>query len=283
MRSQSAKSTTISASEYLDRQRAHTDGYFATGPRPHSVSSDVFTRYIFEWRIRSAIECLQKGGARLGADSSFLTLCAAEGHEGSVLCDLGFRNVTVSDISPVALGVALNRDSRLRGQVLSAENLGLPEAAFDVVFVQDGLHHLRNPVLGFTEMLRVCARAAVFLEPHDSFLGRTIGTRWEKNGDAVNYVFRWSRKLVDDIACSYLGEDRFDNLSFSFWHHTPRYAQLGRYLGGKRLALATIRTLKFVFDQALAQFGNQFCGIILKKPVSDTAKVSRASSPFRSH
>jgi len=277
--SQSANSITVSGSEYLERQRSHTDAYFAGGPRPHSVSDDAFTQYIFEWRIRSAIDRLQKRDASLGPDSSFLILCAAEGHEGSVLCDLGFRNVTVSDISPVALRVALNRDPRLRGQVLLAEELDLPAAAFDVVFVQDGLHHLRNPVQGFTEMLRVCARAAIFLEPHDCWLGRTIGTQWERNGDAVNYVFRWSRKLVDDIACSYLGQDRFRNLSFSFWHHTSRYAQLGKYLGGKRLALGTLRSLKFLLDHTLSQFGNQFCGIILRKPLPDMRNPS--SDNFR--
>ena len=265
---------TISASQYLDRQRAHSDVYFASGPRPHTVSVDEFTRYVFEWRIRSAIERLQEAGACLGQDSSFLVLCAAEGHEGSVLCDLGFRNVTVSDISPVAVRIAVERDSRLRGQVLLAENLDVPEGAYDVVFVQDGLHHLRNPVQGFTEMLRVSAQAAIFLEPHDSLVGRTIGRQWERNGGAVNYVFRWSKKLVDDVASSYLGEDRSENLSFSFWHHTPCYAQLGRHLGGKRLALATIRTLKFVLDHTLGQFGNQFCGIILKKAVSGMAHRS---------
>jgi SAM-dependent methyltransferase len=273
LRSQSANSTTVSSSEYLERQRSHTDAYFAGGPRLHSVSDDAFTRYIFEWRIRIAIDRLQKRGASLGPDSRFLILCAAEGHEGSVLCDLGFRNVTVSDISPVALRVALHRDPRLRGQVLLAEELDLPAVAFDIVLVQDGLHHLRSPVQGFTEMLRVCAHAAIFLEPHDSWVGRTIGTKWERNGDAVNYVFRWSRSLVENIASSYLGQDRFQNLSFSFWHHTPRYAQLGKYLGGERLAIAAVRSLKFVLDHTL-QFGNQFCGIILKKPMPHVTNLS---------
>jgi SAM-dependent methyltransferase len=255
----------MSVSEHLEQQRSHTDAYLSRGPRPHTFSTDPFTRYIFEWRAVTAIRRLQEYVGGLDRDTSFLVLCAAEGHEGSILCNLGFHKVTVSDISPVALQWAAKRDPRLRTQLLLAEKLDLPDRAFDVVFVQDGLHHLRSPIQGFTEMLRVSRCAAIFLEPHDSLVGRTIGTKWERNADAVNYVFRWSRRLVEGVASSFMGPNSFENLSFSFWHHTAQFARLGKLLGGRTLATVAFRSLKFTLDVTLRPFGNQFCGMVVKK------------------
>jgi SAM-dependent methyltransferase len=219
---------------------------------------------VTDWRINTAINHLEACAGQLDRNVAFLVLCAAEAREASVLCDRGFTNVTVSDISSVALEIALKRDPRLRGQVLSAECLEVADASFDVVFVQDGLHHLRSPIQGFTEMLRVARIAAIFLEPHDSFVGRVLGTKWERNGDAVNYVFRWSKKLVGDVASSYLGDGQFQNASFSFWHHNPVLARLGTTLGGGSGAIALLRGLKFLFNSALSRQGNQFCGMVVR-------------------
>ena len=135
----------------------------------------------------------------------------------------------------------------------------------DVTVVQDGLHHLQNPVHAFTEMLRISSVGVMFFEPHDSLVGRLIGTRWERHGNAVNYVFRWTRRLVEDVASSYLGEHSFVNLSFGFWHHNVVLERLARPLG-RKLGLAVVRGFKGSFDRVLAAAGNQFCGLVLKKP-----------------
>jgi SAM-dependent methyltransferase len=251
--------------EHIDKQRSYTDLYFQSGPRSHTVTNDPLVRYVTDWRINAAIDHLEACAGELDRNVAFLVLCAAEAREASVLCDRGFTNVTVSDISSVALEIALKRDPRLRGQVLSAECLELANESFDVVFVQDGLHHLRSPIQGFTEMMRVARVAAIFLEPHDSWIGRMLGTKWEHNGDAVNYVFRWSKKLVGDVASSYLGDGQFKNASFPFWHHNPILARLGTMLGGGRGAIALLRGLKFSLNSALSRQGNQFCGMVVKK------------------
>jgi ubiquinone/menaquinone biosynthesis C-methylase UbiE len=210
--------------------------------------------YVTDWRIREAMK-------RLNApkSSSILVLCCAEAHEASIICNIGFSNVTISDISPVALDVALKLDNRLSGLILDAGNIDLPDNSFDVVVLQDGLHHLQNPVGGMLEMLRVAKRAIVFLEPHDSIIGKLFGTVWENNDGAINYVFRWSRKLVQDVASSYFSHDRFTNLSFSFCHHNLVYDRYLRFLGVSGLA-----ALKATLDFFFGRFGNQFCGIVVK-------------------
>jgi SAM-dependent methyltransferase len=251
---------------HSERQRRHADRCYGSGGRSHVTSRDEILRYLTRWRLTEALRRLRQAApGRFDARSRILVLCAGEGLEGSILCDLGLEHVTVSDISPVGVAAATSRDPRLAGRVLDAERTGLEAGSFDVVLVQDGLHHLQSPAAGFTEMIRVCGLATILLEPHDSWVGRRFGTRWERNDEAVTYVFRWNRRLVDDLASSYLGPDAFENLSFSFWHHNVVLANLGRRMGGGAVALGAVKALKRGLDAAASGMGNQFCGIVLKR------------------
>jgi ubiquinone/menaquinone biosynthesis C-methylase UbiE len=250
---------------HLEKQKVQSEKVYSCGSRSHVLSKDVTTRYIVSWRIKESIKRLMSASKGfLNCDSNILVLCSGEGMEGSILCDMGFADVTVSDLAEQGVQAALERDSRLKGLVLNAESTELKEDSFDIVLVQDGLHHLQSPIQGFTEMLRVAKKGVIFLEPHDSLVGRMIGTKWEKNGSAINYVFRWNRKLVEQVISSYLGPDRFENLSFSFWHHNPVYAKIAQRLGSS-LGLFTVKAVKLLLDMTMGKFGNQFCGLILKR------------------
>lgn len=224
------------------------------------------TRFVTIWRLADSVQRFRRAvGARFDDDSSVLFLCAGEGAEASVCCDvLGFRNVTFSDISPIAIKTGMLRDSRLKGIVADTENTGLNASSFDLVIVQDGLHHLSNPVRGFTEMLRIARIGIIFIEPHDVLVGRLIGTRWERNGDAVNFVFRWTKNLTQQVASSYLGRDRFRNLSYSYWHHNILYSRIGTFVGQGRRGVFVVRAIKFFLDHFLPDSGNQFTCIITK-------------------
>lgn len=251
---------------HLQRQKAQHDLMFTTGSRSHFTVDDPLVLYVTHWRLRESFHRFAKAAAgRVSSKSRILVMCAGEGAEGSVLCDMGYENVTVSDISDLGVAAAIKRDARLKGLVLNAENADIEDNSFDLVVVQDGLHHLQSPVQGFTEMLRIGSVGAIFLEPHDSIVGRVIGTQWEKNGDAINYVFRWTKKLVQDVASSYLGQDSFKNLSFSFWHHNITFHRLGIKLGDGVAGVRAIRCIKFVLDTFLGKMGNQFCGLVVKR------------------
>jgi ubiquinone/menaquinone biosynthesis C-methylase UbiE len=250
---------------HLQNQKEQFENVYSGGSREHVLSEDAAIRYIVSWRIKESLRRLMSASKEfLNCDSSILVLCSGEGMEGSILCDMGFTNITVSDLAEQGVQAALSRDSRLKGMTLNAERTELKDESFDVVLVQDGLHHLSSPVQGFTEMLRVAKKGVIFLEPHDSLVGRMIGTKWEKNGDAINYVFRWDKKLVEQVISSYLGPNRFQNLSFSFWHHNPVYAKIAKRLGSS-LGLFTVKKIKWLFDMTMGKFGNQFCGLVLKR------------------
>jgi ubiquinone/menaquinone biosynthesis C-methylase UbiE len=156
--------------QHVARQKEWTEQVLAAGPRQHTVATDAMTRYLLRWRLKEAVRRLLEADKNITWSSSVLVLCAAEGYEGSVLMDMGLLDVTVSDLSEAAGGVAVQRDPRLKARALNAEETGLPALSFDIVVVQDGLHHLQRPVQGFTEMLRIASRAVIFLEPHDSLV-----------------------------------------------------------------------------------------------------------------
>lgn len=250
---------------HLQHQKDQFNQIYSKGSRQHVISRDKDIKYIVSWRVMQCIKRLliiSKGS--INFNSSILILCSGDGLEGSILSDMGYVNVTVSDISEQGVKAALERDLRLKGMVLNAEHLMLNNNAFDVVLLQDGLHHLSSPVIGFTEMLRVASKAVGFLEPHSSFVGCLIGNKWEKNGSAINYVFRWDKKLVEQVTSSFLGPEKFENHSFSFWHHNLVFAKVSKLLG-INIGLLLIRSIKFILDIFLGFFGNQFCGLIIKK------------------
>ncbi len=249
--------------QHIEKQKGATDRYFAA-KRRNPVTPLEF--YVRNWRILEATRRLLKASSgRVNHSSRVLFLCAADAFEASALCDMGFSDVTISDISAVALAAATERDPRLKNIVLDVENIDFPDGFFDLVVVEDGLHHLRNPVRGFTEMLRVSKIATLFLEPHLSLVGSVLGTQWELDDGALNYVFRWNRRLVQDVASSFLVSPSFRNLSFSFWHHNRTYERIGNKLGmTSESGCKLIATIKFVMDLLMARWGNSFCGLILR-------------------
>ena len=255
---------------HIDRQREKSDQTYSAGPRSHTTTDDPLVRFLVEWRMREAVRRLLIATGGSPASWSVLVLCAGEGHEGRVLLDVGFTDVTVSDLSPHGAEAAQKLDPRLKTAVLNAEACELDDGSYDLVVVQDGLHHLPRPVLGFTEMLRISRVGALFLEPHDSFASRRIGLTWERSGDAENYVFRWTSRLVEDIASSFLGRDKFTNLSFSFWHHNMYLAKIGSKVGGGQRAVTILRSAKVVADRSAGKYANSFCGLVLHKPARQT-------------
>ncbi|WP_083924608.1 class I SAM-dependent methyltransferase [Lamprocystis purpurea] len=250
---------------HKQQQREQHNLVFTAGSREHVLSNDPAIKYIVSWRIDESIKRLvSAANGRLTKDSSILVLCAGEGLEGSILCDLGFLDVTVSDLAEEGVRAALQRDVRLKGLVLDAEQTGLAKDSFDIVFVQDGLHHLQSPVQGLTEMLRIGRSGIVFLEGHDTLICRLSGTTWERNGTAVNYVFRWKERFLEQVASSFLGPDNFECHVFTFWHHNLVYARFLAILGSN-MGLLCVKAVKLILDSLLGRFGNQFCGIVLKR------------------
>jgi hypothetical protein len=151
---------------------------------------------------------------------------------------------------------------------LNTEQLELAAESFDLVLVQDGLHELRRPVLGLTEMLRIARRAVIVIEPHRGLVSRLLGTAWENHGSSLNYVFRWSRGRFEDVVRSYLLRTDYRVVAMRLWDHNVAMARVAIF-GSPLVPRACYGGLN-----ALARpLGNMFIGLVLKGPAPADGSV----------
>jgi SAM-dependent methyltransferase len=191
-----------------------------------------------------------------------LVVCGGVGGEGTFLRKAGFADVTVSDFSTEALQRCRRFDRSLKTLLLDAEQMDLPDSSYDIVLVQDGLHHLPRPVLGYTEMLRVARRAVVVIEPHTSLVGRLWGTEWETQGAAVNYVFRWNRTIMEQCTRSFLLSKEAVVVANRLWDHGPMINRMVSHLPG-RVRPAAARAVYSALNLA-SPAGNMMIGVVVK-------------------
>ncbi|MGA3056515.1 MAG: methyltransferase domain-containing protein [Candidatus Limnocylindrales bacterium] len=157
--------------EHKDRQAAHFDRETAAEfetTRPHGTAP------LYEWLLR---EKFRRAVAPLGRrldGATALVVCGGSGMDAEFLRECGAAVVT-SDISLGAAKRARERARRggfpLLSIVADVERLPAGDAAVDLVYVHDGLHHLEHPEKGIAEMARV-GRAVSITEP-----ARAAGTR----------------------------------------------------------------------------------------------------------
>lgn len=225
---------------------------------------DPFVRYLGDRRLRCAVGLLDRHARLDRASCRVLVVCGGVGGEATFLLDDGFADVTVSDFAENALEVCRRREPRARTLLLDAERAELADASYDLVLVQDGLHHLPRPVLGFTEMLRVTSRAAVVIEPHDGVAGRLLGREWEDHDGERNYVFRWTGRLLEQAARSYLRDDVDQVVLHRFWDHNVVVGKAARRVarGGDPLRIA--RRL-YAALAPIDRLGNMMVAVVVKR------------------
>lgn len=239
-------------------------------------TSDPVMRYLRDRRLGVAVDAINKGLGLQPPQWNALVVCGGVGGEGTYLANRGCQSVVVSDFSSQALEICARRDPRLGTKQLNAEALDLPDNSFDVVLVQDGLHELRRPVLGLTEMMRVARRAVAVIEPHQGLVARMLGTVWEQHeGDDAaeeNYVFRWNNRFLTDVARSYLLREAADVNVIRFWDHNVTIARVAKLAGGGQPGLSAAKATYGLLDGLLWWLGNAMVGVVIKKTTSSSAK-----------
>lgn len=228
-------------------------------------SRDPVVRYLRDRRLAMGTKRFLEVSGKKPSECSVLLVCGGVGGEGSYFADQGFREVTVSDFSSSALEVCKARDSRLLTRLENAEALDLDDESYDLVVVQDGLHHLPRPVLGYNEMLRVARHGVVVIEPHTGLVGEKLGTRWEHEGDAINYVFRWNHQMLEQSTRSMLLERSCYVCGMRVWDHNVAVRKLANLFGGKKLGLAVSKLTYGTLGTLLPGLGNMFIGVVVKQ------------------
>lgn len=252
--------------EELHQQRAF-EAEYAKDPSVWEFhrTQDRLTRFLRDRRLRIVMDELRNSGFfqdPAWPELSVLVVCGGVGGEGSFLANEGFRFVTVSDFSRNSIDLAKQFDPRLDTLLLDAEKMTVPDESFDLVLVQDGLHHLRRPILGLTEMLRVARRAVVVIEPHHGLVGNWLGIAWESVEDTVNHVFRWNRLILEQSTNSYLLRKDVSIKVIRFWDHHAVIGNAVRFVPTflRPFVAKGIYALLSPFNR----LGNMMVGVVLK-------------------
>jgi hypothetical protein len=263
----------VSAYDVARLQQSYEHSYSRSSARDWEFhdTADPVMRYLRDRRLGVAVNALSERTGLLPEQWTALVVCGGVGGEGTYLANRGCKSVLVSDFSAHALEICARRDPRLRTLQLNAEALDVPDNSFDVVLVQDGLHELRRPVLGLTEMLRVARRAVAVIEPHGGIVARMLGTVWEQHegddgagGSGKNYVFRWNARFLADVARSYLLDEAKDVHVIRFWDHNVTIRRVADLAGGGRRGLLAARATYGVLDGVVPWMGNAMVGIVTK-------------------
>jgi SAM-dependent methyltransferase len=162
-------------------------------------------QYLLDFKISTAWGLLNGNSCpAAGNPESVLVVCCGSGMESEMVARAGHRVVAL-DLSTDAVQRARERARRYGVSfdlvTGDAENLPFRSAAFDFVFVHDGLHHLPDAYRGVREMLRVARCAVILAEPADAALTRfsvKLGISGEYE-DAGNYVYRLDRKKLIEV------------------------------------------------------------------------------------
>jgi SAM-dependent methyltransferase len=145
------QTTGLAETALHDREAAFHDAWASD-----TKLSDILVRECFE--APTAMEnqfILQRMGDLRG--KKLLDIGAGLG-ESSVYFALQGADVTTVDISPQMVETALKLGAqfgvKLQGLVSGGEALNLPEAAYDIIYIANTIHHVQNRALLFVQMNR---------------------------------------------------------------------------------------------------------------------------------
>jgi len=236
--------------------------------RPHGTPW-LYRRLLAEKFRRSL------AGLDLPPGTAALTMCGGSGMDAEFLARAGFE-VIAADLSFEAARRAQQRALRHNLPILpvvaDAEALPFADAAVDLVYVHDGLHHLETPAAGLHEMLRVSRTAVSVNEParaQATLLATRLGLA-EHYEDAGNFIARldpaWLAATVSGAGFEIV--------------RSERYAMVYRHVPGRFARLLSQPGLRWLTRAALDGF-NAVAGGVGNKLTLQAVRRDRAGAAAR--
>ncbi len=176
--------------------------------------------------------------SKQGADQEEWAVLVLGGTKDDVdtLQKLGFKNISLTNLASAMDRAPAKNTNGIRQLAVDAEDMGLPDNSYDLVFAHEVLHHCRSPHRAVCEMLRVSRRHVIFLEPNDSAFMRVLvrmGFSFPYEITAVvahgctsaglrdsaipNYVYRWNENEVFKTVSSFMAEHKFTVRAYPYW------------------------------------------------------------------
>ena len=243
------------ASDYKRRQIEFFDGEAEEFEITRPAGQPRLYGWLMTEKFRRSIQGLESWlpGA------SALTVCGGSGMDAEFLARTG-AIVTASDLSIGAARRAVERGRRaglpITAVVADAERLPFADSSFDIVYVHDGLHHLRDPMVGLAEMCRVARVCVSVTEPAQAAVTAMavyLGIA-QAEEDAGNRVERLTAKQIraclSDHGLRVVGLDRYA----MYYQHGPG---LWMRLFSRRRTFPITRTAMAASNHLLGCIGNK--------------------------
>jgi len=228
--------------------------------------------------VKRTMETLLSEGV-LTKSSSVLAVCAG-GPEYELFSDLGFQQVTISNLDSNKFEGDKFNDFPWMFQ--DAENLTVADGAYDMVFVSDGLHHCRSPHRALLEMFRVARKGVIVFESRDGLMLRkaeslgmvetyeiaaVAGNKFESGGvnnTAIpNFVYRWTEREFEKAINSF---DPASQYLFRYFYSLELpHERMRQYKSlGKKLRYGAVTIAAKLFGMLFPRQGNSFAMICMK-------------------
>jgi hypothetical protein len=147
--------------------------------------------------------------------AKWLTVGDQKGHDYWMLSELGFEDVTASNLFDDSLGKSAKINNIKKFRALNAEKIDADDCSFDYVLCKEALHHMPRPYMALYEMLRVAAKAVCIIEPQDSLVDykaiKSTPTYREFISDSlIGKKISYKRK-DDDLEITSIGVDWWES------------------------------------------------------------------------
>jgi ubiquinone/menaquinone biosynthesis C-methylase UbiE len=243
----------------VDPHKERQARFFDEADREFEITRPHGTPAVYQWlldeKFRRSLSALEP----LVAGATALNVCGGSGMDAEFLARRR-AHVIVADISLGAVGRARERARRfgidLAPVVADIERLPFADRSIDLVYVHDGLHHLRDPLAGAAEMARVARHAVSVNEPTRAIATRVavrVGLS-QLQEQAGNRIERVDRAAIADL----LKARGFQLLA------NERYAMVYRHVPGRVARalsvpgiFASARVAISAFNRVAGEAGNK--------------------------
>src|SRR5581483_84816 len=229
--------------------------------RPHGAPA--LYRWLLEEKFRRSIDGLPPLAGRTIVD-----VCSGSGMDAEFLARAGARVLAI-DISEGCVRRARlrarRRNLRYLAVVGDVERLPLRDAAVDIAYVHDGLHHLAEPLAGVREMARVARQAVSITEPADAAVTKLavrLGLALARE-DAGNQVARLRAADVASVLAA-AGFDARARRYAMYYRHAP--GTVMRALSSPALLPAARLALR-AGDATIGRAGNKLVVTARRVPI----------------
>lgn len=231
----------------------------------HNHFSDYFRRIPFVKLKR----LLDNNGASLDNKSILIASCGCGIDAHYLKKFYNPKKIYFTDIHMLAAQKTKSNFYDEHFVITDNKDMSFKDNSFDYVFVAASLHHLREPISGIYELLRVSRMGLFVIEPNDSWLTRfftMLGWASEYEPEHGNYVYRFNKRDIHKIS-----------RALFFKYRVIRLFAIHR-IAKTKFEFLVLRIMNGVANLLFPGIGNYIIFFINKSEMAELADIKHPSS-----